>query len=77
MKKFYKTKITLEILSENPIPDHASLSAIIEAADIGDYVAGEDKREQTELTSLQAAEELYKVGSEPEFFGIDSDGNDV
>jgi len=33
-----------------------------------------EKEENTELTNKEAAQELSKLGSEPEFFQLDSEG---
>ena len=76
-RKFYKTVITFEVLSEEPIPANASIEAIIEESTHGGYSMGDDTRNQTELNGKQAADELLKQGSEPEFFRIDETGKDL
>jgi hypothetical protein len=76
-KKFYKTVIKIEVLSEDPIPSNVSLGGIMERADYDDYVAGQETRNQTELTSEEVVDELYKFGSTPLFFGLDDDGNET
>ena len=71
MKTYYKTKITFNVLSQEPIPDDMNLDEIyrecVEGAYSGDL--GFDS-EVTELTANQVAQELIKQSSDPEFFGI-------
>ena len=76
-KKFYKTKISFFVLSEEPIPPDTSLSAIIEESVRGEYVMSDHISKEIELTPKKMADELFKVGAEPEFFGIDDSGNQI
>jgi hypothetical protein len=72
MKTYYKTKITFNVLSEEPIPEGMNLDEIyrecVEGAYSGDLGF---ESEVTKLTSSQAAQELIKQGSDPEFFAIE------
>ena len=77
MKKFYKTTYVIEVLTEDEpmpscIPDLASIEY--------DYTYGHASgsftcTEQKELTAKEAAEALLEQGSDPEFFGLDEEGN--
>ena len=72
MKTYYKTKITFNVLSEEPIPEGMNLDEIyrecVEGAYSGDLGF---ESEVTKLTASQAAQELIKQGSDPEFFAIE------
>jgi hypothetical protein len=72
MKTYYKTKITFNVLSEEPIPEGMNLDEIyrecVEGAYSGDLSF---ESEVTKLTASQAAQELIKQGSDPEFFAIE------
>jgi hypothetical protein len=78
MKKYYKTKISFHVLSQEPIPDEMNLGSVWRQCIEGDYSGDLDYRKTVkELTGKQAAQELLKQGSDPEFFGIDEEGNPV
>ena len=75
-RKFYKHIVTVEIISERPAVsyDLADIAyAISEGEDSGVWNVTSSKA----LNGKQAAKELVKQGSDPEFFGIDENGNDV
>jgi hypothetical protein len=78
-RKFYRTKITFIVLSEEPIPTALDMGGIVAECEEGSYVAdynveAPDQRE--ELTGKQMADALYKANSDPSFFRLDDDGND-
>ena len=76
-KKFYRTVIQMEILSEQPIRD-ASMSDIAYQTDEGDW-SGKNTTviQDDEITGPQAAVYLSLQGSDPEFFGLDAEGNEL
>ena len=75
-RKFYKTKITVEVLSDEPY-DFNSLQRTSYDIDEGGC-SGEIRVVKSEvLNGKQAAKALDKQGSAPEFFGIDDKGNDI
>lgn len=76
-RKFYKTKITFEVLSEEPIPDGMNLDQIQSECYGGSWSKGELEMTQKELNGKQVAKELIKQGSDPEFFGINEKGEDI
>jgi hypothetical protein len=74
---FYKTKIVVEVLSEEPLPYGQSLADIEYDMTNGDNSGLWDIVETMELNGLACANELRNQGSNPEFFRIDEDGNDL
>jgi len=74
-RKFYKTVIKLVILSEDPIPD-LSLAGLVRACE--DNCVGELTTESvTELDCKAVTAELFNVGSEPGFFMIDEQEQEI
>jgi hypothetical protein len=69
-KKFFRTVIVTEVLSENAPVDDASLSDIASDAVGGDLSAQRVRATVTELTPGQMATALLQQGSDPEFFGL-------
>jgi len=74
MAKFYKTTVSIDILSEEPI-EELGLKSLAFEIDQGELVGGHLRFERVELTPKQAADELYAVGSEPGFFQLRDDGS--
>lgn len=70
MSKFYKTIVTIEVLSDHPI-DNYSLGEIIEESISGEFSMGNEKREVMKLTKAEMKKECLNQGSDPSFFGID------
>jgi hypothetical protein len=76
MTKFYKTRIIVEVLSEDtPLSDGMTLSEIDYAITEGDCVGVHSIESVTELTGKEVADELYAFGSTPDFFMLDDNGN--
>lgn len=79
-RKFYKTIYQIEILSEDPYPiDHGmdDLRTIREDIVAGDCSGSVTCVSHTIHDGEEMAQMLIDQGSEPEFFGIDEDGNEV
>ncbi len=76
-RQFYRTTYTYTVLSENPMADSLSLTDIAYMTDEGDCVGrfGETKTET--LTSKEAADALNDAGSEPGFFMLNDDGEEI
>lgn len=74
-RKFYKTTITFEVLSEEPIGS-VSLSDLEYMTTEG-HCSGQfkDTIEQV-LNGKEMADALTEQGSDTEFFELDEDGND-
>lgn len=77
-RKFFRNIVTVEVLSEDePLQDGLSLAAIEESFTTGDCSAGAVNISVTEISGAEAAEGLMAQGSDPEFFRLDEDGNDL
>jgi len=76
-RKFYKTLITLEVLSEDPIPPWMELPAIIQEASEGSFSATIRDNVEAEVTGKEMAALLQDQASDPEFFQLDAEGNDL
>lgn len=70
-RTFYKTVVSFEVLSEDPIPSGMTIEQIAHEAAHGDYSMGNVRCNETELNEKEAAESLLDHGSDPMFFGID------
>ena len=78
MRKFYRTLITLEILSEyEPVPEDLSLQSLGQEIDYGDWSGIVKQHNYEELTPQQMATYTIEQGSDPEFFALDAKGNDL
>jgi len=76
-RKFYKTIIQLEVLSEDPIGD-MGMDYIIYHVNVGDFSGKfETITQDQELDGLQVAYALMNQDSNPEFFMIDENGDDL
>lgn len=75
-RKFYKTIIPLEILSEEPIGER-EIANIIEEATTGSFSMRILPNQETVLDGKQAAEALAEQASDPGFFQLDDAGNDI
>jgi len=75
-RKFYKTTIKAEVLSEEPIPDTMSLEDIARESIEGDYSFIYDRKKEQLLNGNEVAKALRKQSSDPGFFRLDDDGND-
>ena len=75
-RKFYRTKIMVEVLSQDPY-DPDTINQIAYDIAEGDCSREWDIEETQELTAKECAEALIAQGSDPEFFGIDEKGRDI
>lgn len=76
-RQFIKTTFSITVLSDEPLPDDIDLEGVAHAIGDGPYIGGEFRRETQELTAKEAATALVELGSEPDFFQLDEDGNDL
>lgn len=76
-KMMYRTEVTFEVLSEEPIHPHMDVEAIVHECDEGSYVMADVRRAQTELSLKEMADALYAAGSQPDFFMLDDEGRKV
>jgi len=73
-KKLYKTIITVEVISDEPY--NGGLGDLAYDTTEGDCSGAISWGEPTELVGMDAVKALEEQGSEPEFFGMDSEGNE-
>ena len=71
-RKFYKTTITIEVLSEDPIPGGMELNHIYNECMDGGWSMLEVGKEEVELNEEQMVDECLNHGTDAEFFGLDS-----
>lgn len=76
-RKFYRTIYSVEILSQEPIPGELDLHTVLGMAQDGDYSGRNVKTCQDEINAKDAATFLKVHGSEPAFFSIDDEGNEI
>jgi hypothetical protein len=76
-RKFYRTIVTVEVLSEDSPWDGPDLQDLAGAITHGDCSGQWDVSHTRELTAQQAAQALIEQGSEPGFFQLDEHGNDL
>lgn len=78
-KILYRTVIKLELLSEEPIPDGLPISEIVREANEGDYSMRSIYMTSSNNTikGKAAANCVIAQGSDPEFFGMDEQGNEI
>lgn len=76
-KKIFKSVFQFTVLSEDPILECEELINILGSCDSGNYVGGNHTTivENLELSGKNAVEELRSLGSQPEFFNMDDNGN--
>lgn len=77
-RKFYRTKITFSVLSDEPIPEECTEMSIIQDTMDGPLLhEWNTEREVTELNGQEAADACHVASSTPDFFMLDDDGNDT
>ena len=76
-RKFYKKTMAFEVLSEEPIPDDMSIESICEEATTGGYSMKLLPSTDTVLNGKEAADALLDQASDPGFFQLTADGNDL
>lgn len=76
-RKFYKTKIVIEILSKDKPYDFYGFRGLYYDINDGDYSGDIIEIDNEILNGLGAVHALIKQGSDPEFFNLDKNGNDL
>ncbi len=76
-RKFFKTVLTVEVLSDESPLEWDSLADVSYAITDGDCSGKITNEAVTKLSGPEAAKALQDQGSEPEFFRLDEDGNDL
>jgi hypothetical protein len=74
-RKFYKTVLTVVVLSEDRAPsEHHDLDVIAYNIKDGDWSGEVACGKPQRLTGAEMADELQKQGSDPGFFQLDKNG---
>ena len=78
-KTIYKTIVQIEILSEEPFDEtEESIASIAHKIDEGDWSGVYNQiGESIPLTGKEAVDEITGQGSEPGFFQMDDEGNEL
>ena len=76
-RKFYKKIITIEVISQDEPFDYSSIEEIGWAVVSGEHSGSIIKEVDVELNGKEVVVALIDQNSDPEFFGLDSDGNDL
>jgi hypothetical protein len=78
-KTIYKSIITIEVLHEKPINmEEQTLARVISEIDDGDWSGKFSVTEQNiPLVGMNAVAATKAQGSDPEFFGMDDEGNET
>jgi hypothetical protein len=69
-RKFYRTVVSITVLSDEPLPSHWDLVEIAYDIIEGESVGYHLKREQEVLSKKQVCAALYEAGSDPSFFNL-------
>lgn len=69
-KKFYRTVVTVTVLSENPLGDDLGLGALEYAITEGDCSGVLERTSEVGVDAKAMASLLLEQGSDPSFFGL-------
>jgi len=75
-RKFYKYTIEVVVLSEEPM-GYLSLDELGREIEIGNLVGHQESRKEEVLTGKEMAEALEDAASDPEFFMLTPEGEDL
>jgi hypothetical protein len=75
-RKFYRTTIVLQVLSEEPIPNPNDLEAVLYEMTEGGWSGEVKNAKMEEMDGCTTAQALLDQGSAPEFFGLTEDGEE-
>ena len=75
--KFYKTTYHVEMLTDRPLREALDLDAINYMITEGEASGVVTDMGTVTLTGRQAAKALIDQGSDPSFFNLDEDGNEL
>jgi len=76
MNKYYQTVYTITVLTEQPLGD-VDLERLNYETMEGHAVMKSFRLKEKEITAKQAVRALYAAGSEPAFFQLDDNGNEI
>ena len=76
-RKFFRTVVQVVVLTEDTPYEYASLEGLDYDITDGDAVGEVEVVESAEVTAKEMADLLRKVRSEPGFFRLDDEGNEL
>ena len=76
MKTLFRTKFTIEAVSESPISD-VSLFELVAMRKNNEVVITEWEADAAPVSAYEAAKILLEANSDPEIFEIDEYGSDI
>lgn len=76
MTTFYRTTITINVLSDRDIIED-DIGTIVSNCDEGDCVMASAEVGRSQIDGESMARALTAAGSEPGFFQLDAEGNEV
>jgi hypothetical protein len=74
MKKYYRTIIEIEVLSDEEV-GFTDLDGVIEAITDGDCSGSWEQKDSQPVSKEEMRELLAKQGSDPDFFDLDTDSD--
>ena len=76
-KKLYRTRIMVEVLSEEPIGDVDMETILNETRDGGWSGKNETIEQDVVISGKEAVQAVQNHGSDAEFFNMDEEGNEL
>lgn len=76
-REFYRTIIHVEVLSEEPYVFDGNLCDVAADISTGDCSGVARKVQEEKCKGARMAQLLIAQGSDPEFFRLDENGNDI
>ncbi len=76
-RKFYKKIVILEFLSEEPMPDFYNIGQMVFEAEQGENSMRTISEKDSVLNAKEAAKALIQQDSDPDFFRLTKNGQDV
>jgi len=76
-RKFFKTVVIVEVISADYPPEFENLSQLQELITEGEHSGEYWTKMAKKITAKQAVKALIKQSSDPEFLGLDKNGNDL
>jgi hypothetical protein len=77
MPKFYRTIFTFDVVTRDEPYHYYGLNTLAYDGTDGEYSVNMVSEQVIELTPKEAAQALMTQSSDPEYLGIDEDGNDL
>jgi hypothetical protein len=76
-RQFFHTMLAVDVISEGPIPEGMGLDSILEEMTDGDLVGRARRVTSLPISRADMSAATKMVGSDPHFFCLDEEGNDL